>query len=108
MRLPTSYIDQVKKSGVKIYFATRTTTKVWNGVRLKGEPIRYGGWYWVRTSKGRVVQTDEDGPFRSESAAIRDAFVKLQLRIAGLLLCLVNVLDDLQSPNLGQAFNLLG
>jgi hypothetical protein len=24
---------------------------------------------------------DEDGPFRTESAAIRDAYIKLQLRV---------------------------
>ncbi len=82
MRLPTNFINQVKKSGVKVYFAGRTTTKVWNGTRIKGEPLRYGGWYWERTQKGKVVAVDEDGPFRSESAAIRDAFVKLQLRVS--------------------------
>lgn len=108
MRLPTSYIDQVKKAGVKVYFATRTTTKIWNGTRLKGEPLRYGGWYWIRTSKGRVVQTDEDGPFRSESAAIRDAYVKLQLRTAGLLVCLMKVFDDFKSSHFGQPLYLLG
>jgi hypothetical protein len=74
------FIETVKKAGVKVYFATRTTTKVWNGTRLGGEPLRYGGWYWTRVQKGRVTDVDEDGPFRSESAAIRDAFVKLQLR----------------------------
>jgi hypothetical protein len=81
LRLPTNFIHQVKKAGVKVYFAGRTTTKVWNGTRIKGEPLRYGGWYWERTQKGKVVAVDEDGPFRSESAAIRDAFVKLQLRV---------------------------
>ena len=75
-----SVVDAVKKAGVEVYFANRTTTKVWNLSRHKGEPLRYGGWYWMRTRKGHVIATDEDGPFRSESAAIRDAFVKLQLR----------------------------
>ena len=79
--MPTSYIESVRKAGVKVFFAARSTTKVWNGTRTKGEPLRYGGWYWIRTQKGRVVEVDEDGPFRSESAAIRDAFVKLQLRV---------------------------
>lgn len=80
MRLPDSIITVVKKSGVKVYFASRNTTKVWNGARLNGEPLRYGGWYWLRQQRGRVTDVDEDGPYRSESAAIRDAFVKLQLR----------------------------
>lgn len=80
VRLPDSFIQTVKKAGVQVYFANRNTTKVWNQSRLSEEPLRYGGWYWMRTQRGRVTETDEDGPFRSESAAIRDAFVKLQLR----------------------------
>lgn len=81
MRLADAFIETVKKAGVRVYFASRNTTKVWNGTRLEGEPLRYGGWYWMRSQRGRVTETDEDGPFRSESAAIRDAFVKLQLRL---------------------------
>ena len=70
----------VDKAGVEVFFADRHTTRVWNGLRLQGEPLRYGGWYWMRKQNGRIVAADEDGPFRTESAAIRDAFVKLQLR----------------------------
>ena len=81
MRLPGQIIQSVKKAGVEIFFAGRHTTKVWNSLRLEGEPMRYGGWYWVRKAKGRIVATDEDGPFKSESAAIRDAYLKLQIRV---------------------------
>lgn len=80
MRLPDAIIDSVKKAGIEVYFADRYTTKVWNNIKLRGEPMRYGGWYWVRKHKNRVIEVDEDGPFRSESAAMRDAYVKLQLR----------------------------
>ena len=80
MRLSNSLIETVKKAGVKVFFANRRTTTVWNSTRLTGEPLRYGGWYWMRSQRGKVVAMDEDGPFRSQSAAIRDAFVKLQLR----------------------------
>lgn len=80
MRMSSRFIEIVKKAGVQIYYADRRTTKVWNGTRLRNEPLRYGGWYWMRSKKGRVVETDEDGPFRTMSAAIRDAYVKLQLR----------------------------
>lgn len=80
MRLAGSVLHAVDKAGVEVFFADRHTTRVWNGLRLQGEPLRYGGWYWVRRLKGRIVEVDEDGPFRTESAAIRDAFVKLQLR----------------------------
>jgi len=82
VRLPDAVIAIVKKTGVKVYFASRNTTKVWNQQRISKEPLRYGGWYWMRSTRGRVTDVDEDGPFRSESAAIRDAFVKLQLRLA--------------------------
>jgi hypothetical protein len=80
VRLPDVFIASVKKAGVQVYFASRNTTKVWNQSRLSEEPLRYGGWYWMRSQRGRVTATDEDGPFRTESAAIRDAFIKLQLR----------------------------
>lgn len=80
MRLARAYIEAVKKAGVEVYFADRETTKTWNETRAYGEPLTYGGWYWLREQKKRVTAMDEDGPFRSESAAIRDAYVKLQLR----------------------------
>lgn len=80
MRLAGAVMESVRRSGVEVFFADRHTTKVWNSMRLQGEPMRYGGWYWMRKQKGRIVELDEDGPFRTESAAIRDAFVKLQLR----------------------------
>lgn len=81
MRLPNALITTVKKSGVKIYFADRRITKIWNKERDREDVMVYGGWYWQRHKKGRVVQVDEDGPFRTESAAIRDAYIKLQLRV---------------------------
>jgi len=80
MRLPNAIVGAVNKEGIQVYYADRHVTKVWNGLRLQGEPLRYGGWYWMKIHKGRVTNVDEDGPFKSESAAIRDAFVKLQLR----------------------------
>lgn len=81
MRLPGRITQSVKKAGVEIFYAGRHTTKVWNSLRLEGEPMRYGGWYWMRKARGRIVATDEDGPFKSESAAIRDAYLKLQIRV---------------------------
>lgn len=81
MRLPDAVYDAVKKAGVKVYFADRHTTKVWNRARDPGDTLRYGGWYWYREWQGRVTDADEDGPFMSESAAFRDAFHKLQLKV---------------------------
>jgi hypothetical protein len=80
MRLRDGVVESVKKAGVRVYFADRRQTKIWNGSRADNEPAFFGGWYWHRFKNGKVVQTDEEGPFRTESAALRDAFTKLQLR----------------------------
>lgn len=82
MRLSASVAEAVKKAGVKVYYANRVVTKIWNANRMDGEPVQFGGWYWWQETKGTVVATDDDGPFRCESAAVRDAFKKLQLRAA--------------------------
>lgn len=84
MRLATSIVVTVRQAKVQVYFADRPTTKVWNKMRSGKDPIQYGGWYWIREEKGIVVETDSEGPFRSESAAIRDAYTKLQLRLTHL------------------------
>ena len=80
VRLSDRVIDAVKAKGVKVYHADRNLTSVWNRVRMAGEPVQFGGWYWMQESKGRVVLTDTEGPFSSESAAIRDAWKRLQIR----------------------------
>lgn len=80
MRLSDAVKAALVKAGVSAYFADRTMTKTWNEHRGEGEPLMYGGWYWERMSRGKIVAQDTDGPFTSESAALRDAFVKLQLR----------------------------
>ena len=80
MRLPDKVHDAARLAGVKVYYANRSTTKMWNSDKKKGDLTQYGGWYWYREWKGRVTDTDQDGPFRSENAAVRDAFMKLQLR----------------------------
>ena len=80
MRISEDIAEAVKKAGVEVYYADRKTTKHWNSDRIKGEPCRFGGWYWMRSKGRKVIAMDEDGPFRCASAAIRDAYVKLQLR----------------------------
>lgn len=80
MRLPDSVISACKKAGVKVYFVDRKHIRYLNGLRLSDEPGNYGGFMWVRTKGGKVVDTDTVGPFRSQSAALRDAFMKLQLQ----------------------------
>lgn len=79
MKLSYRVTEAIKKAGVHVYFADRKITKTWNKDKDVEDPLFYGGWYWNRAKKGKVVATDEDGPFRTESAAMRDAYVKLQL-----------------------------
>lgn len=80
VKLSPKVVQSVKKAGVDVYYADRRITRLWNKERGEGQPVFFGGWYWVRNQKGKVVAWDEDGPFRSESAAVRDAYTKLQLR----------------------------
>lgn len=81
MRLPDSVILACKLAGVSVHFANRAHIRYLNELRISDEPNNYGGYYWTRKDKkGVITDTDENGPFRSESAALRDAFMKLQLR----------------------------
>ena len=79
MRLSDGVIEAVKKHGVDVYFVDRRITKMWN--RDRGDdPAFFGGWYWHRKHRGRIIESDKEGPFRSSMAAYRDAYAKLQLR----------------------------
>lgn len=80
MRLPDSVIAACKKAGIKVFFADRKHIRYLNELRVSDEPNNYGGYYWHRVKAGKVVDTDQSGPFRSESAALRDAFMRLQLQ----------------------------
>lgn len=80
MRLPDAVIAACKKAGIKTYYADRRHIRYLNDLRISDEPGNYGGWYWQRTKGGKVIETDTSGPFRSNSAALRDAFMRLQLQ----------------------------
>lgn len=57
--------------GVEVFFVPRAATKWWNARRRdpKTEIALLGGYYWAQ---GR----EEHGPFRSASAAWRDAYYR--------------------------------
>lgn len=79
MRLPDSVYDAVDQAGVQISYANAWMTSYWNRRRDKRlEPRFYCGWYWWRPTDPEDMQ----GPFRSRSAAYRDAYQRLQLRWA--------------------------
>lgn len=81
MRLKDDVIDAVKKAGVEVWYADRRCTRIWNDNRSSTDELMcYGGWYWMQSNQQVVVMTDQDGPFKTQMAAVRDAYVKLQLR----------------------------
>lgn len=80
MRLPDGVIAACKKAGIRVHYANRAHIRYLNELRIADEPGNYGGWYWHREVAGKVTDTDTSGPFRSESAALRDAFMRLQLQ----------------------------
>lgn len=80
MRLPDAILEAVKSARVDVFEANRGTTQWWNERRSRDEPRYFAGWYWVRKDRRNKVDSEQYGPFKTQSAAIRDAFVKLQLR----------------------------
>lgn len=72
--LPHNVTDAVAQAGVRIAFARRWEIKFWNDRRKKGEPRFFGGWYWWDRN-----DTALNGPFRTQSACLRDAYTRLEL-----------------------------
>lgn len=76
--LPKNVVGAVDKKRVRVYFADRTQTKFWNERRGKEDLRYFGGWYWYIETNGKASET-ENGPYKTESAAYRDAFLDLSL-----------------------------
>lgn len=58
---------------VHVVFVDRGTAKWWNDRRRPDDTVQFCGWYWVHGA-------DEAGPFRTRSAAVRDAYYRFVLR----------------------------
>lgn len=58
---------------VRFVYLNRETTKWWNARRRPDDTATFCGWYWVRGD-------EEAGPFRTRSAAVRDAYYRFVLR----------------------------
>lgn len=54
---------------VQVHYLSREISKWWNARRAPGETATFCGWFWVRNNQ-------EGGPFRTRSAALRDAYYK--------------------------------
>lgn len=68
--------DQLDRIGVQVYYVSRQETKWWNRRRSRGDGdlAMLSGWHWEARRR-------EAGPFRSRSAAERDAYYRLSLHI---------------------------
>lgn len=72
MKLTEAIQNDLRRSRVHVSFANRETVKLWNSLRDHNEPPIFTGWYWLQG-------TSEGGPFRCESAAMRDAWYRVVL-----------------------------
>jgi len=75
MWLKNQLMDDVNQRIDEIFYLTWEAAKKFNERRDKDDPLVFSGWYWAR---GR----EEGGPFKSKSAAYRDAWFRLVRRVA--------------------------
>ena len=73
MKLTEAIRKDLEEFRVHIDFAGRETIAIWNRLRALNEPPIFTGWYWACGLR-------EGGPFRCESAAMRDAWYRVCLR----------------------------
>lgn len=78
MWLPDSVLSDVRALDARIFYLSYSACRRWAEHRDKGEPLVFSGWYW---SLGKR----EAGPFKSQSAAWRDAWYQLGRHRAPLL-----------------------
>jgi hypothetical protein len=78
MWLPDILIKDVRELQARVFYLSYSACRRWAENRDKGEPLVFSGWYW---SLGKR----EAGPFKSQSAAWRDAWYQLGRHRAPLL-----------------------
>lgn len=57
---------------VKVHYLDKHVSRWWNAQRSAEDTAVFCGWYWVRGGQ-------EAGPFRTRSAALRDAYYEFVL-----------------------------
>lgn len=57
---------------VQVVYLDRETSKWWNARRRPDDTTVFCGWYWINGE-------EEAGPFKSRSAAVRDAYYRFVL-----------------------------
>jgi hypothetical protein len=81
MRLSTMVLRRLEDHSVETFHATRETTRFWNEHRSAREPRFFCGWYWYSRHDTHMIH----GPFKTWSAACRDAYIKMVLRSNSLI-----------------------
>jgi hypothetical protein len=70
MWLRNSLIADVQRR-VRVFHLPKPIAQYWNERRDKGDPVVFTGWYWC------IGAEREAGPFKSMSAAYRDAWFRV-------------------------------
>lgn len=63
------------RAKVEVVYVDRDTSRWWNSRRRPEDTAVFCGWYWIEDRT-----REEAGPFRSRSAAYRDAYYRLVLK----------------------------
>lgn len=69
MWLPKSIVEATGES-VRVVYVDMALAALWNAKRDVGEPRLFTGFYWLNGSQ-------EGGPFKSRSSAVRDAWYRV-------------------------------
>lgn len=75
MWLPRMITDAVEAAKIRVFYVSFQATRLWAKEREKDEPLVFSGYYWTLGPR-------EAGPFRSMSAAYRDAYFREVRRMA--------------------------
>lgn len=75
MWLSNSLVNAVEEAKIRVFYVSFQATRLWASERDKDEPLVFSGYYWALGPR-------EAGPFRSMSAAYRDAYYRVVRRTA--------------------------
>lgn len=81
MRLSKNILDKLDKEKIDVFEARRDVTEFWNQRRGTTEPRFFCGWYWYTKRN----PNDLNGPFKTNSAALRDAYVRVSLKLNSMI-----------------------
>lgn len=87
MWLSAAVLHDASETGARVFYVSYAATRRWAETREPGEPLVFSGWYWTLGAR-------EAGPFKSQSAAWRDAWYRLARRKAPPVIAAQNELFE--------------